>query len=41
LAEGTGLGLTEVAALTSEDEVLEGGDSLNHHGGVIPTGNTV
>ncbi len=41
LAEGTGLGLTEVAALTSEDEVLEGGDSLNHHGGMIPTGNTV
>ncbi len=41
LAEGTGLGLTKVAALTSEDEVLVGGDSLDHHGGVIPTGNAV
>ena len=39
--EGTGLGLAEVGALTSEDEVLPGGDGLDHDGGVVPPGDTI
>ena len=39
--EGTGLGLTEVGALTAEDEVFPGRNGLNHDSGVIPAGDTV
>lgn len=39
--EGTRLRLTEIGALSAEDEILPRGDRLNHDGSVIPTGNTV
>lgn len=39
--EGTWLCLTEVGALASKDEVLPGGDSLNHDSSVVPSGDTV
>ena len=35
------MGLTKVCALTTKDEILPGGDGLDHDGGVVPTGDTV
>jgi hypothetical protein len=40
-AEGTGLTFVKVGGLTTEDEVLPGGNSLNHNGGVVPASNLV
>lgn len=40
-AKGTLLAFSEVGALTTEDEVLPGGDSLNHDGTVVPAGHVI
>jgi hypothetical protein len=40
-SESTGSSFGEVGTLTTHDEVLPGGDSLDHNGGMVPSGDIV